>query len=344
VAVKRAPASLALALLLAAATPIPATPVTLHDPAAGELIDPAIAIEKLADGFGFTEGPVWMAKGGYLLFSDVPGNVIWKLVPGRKPDIYRANIAFDGPDIWRVGGMNSNGFPEDDPRRERFAMIGPDGMAVDRQGRLVFCSFAGRSIVRLEKDGRRTVLAERYQGERFNGTNDVVVKRDGAIYFTDTFGGLRERANDPRKEIAINAVYRWKDGALSRVVADMPSVNGLAFSPDEQFLYVNSGVDNSVNRYEVQPDGTLANGRRFLTLAGDPKTGVSDGMKVDIRGNVYITGPGGIWIVSPAGTHVATIAFPEKPINLAFGGSDRRTLFVTAHTGVYRLSVRVPGI
>lgn len=335
---------LAPSLLLAAAAPKPATPVTLHDTAAADLVDPATPIEKLADGFGFTEGPVWVAKGSYLLFSDVPGNVIWKLVPGRKPAVYRANIAFHGPDIWRVGGMNSNGFPEGDPRRERFAMIGPDGMALDRRGRLVFCSFAGRSIVRLEKDGRRTVLAERYQGQRFNGTNDIVVKRDGAIYFTDTFGGLRERANDPRKDIAINAVYRWKDGALSRVVADMPSVNGLAFSPDETFLYVNSGVDNSVNRYAVRPDGTLADGRRFLTLAGDPKTGVSDGMKVDVRGNIYITGPGGIWIVSPAGAHLATIALPEKPINLAFGGADRRSLFVTAHTGVYRLSVRVPGI
>ncbi|SBV32360.1 Galactose mutarotase family enzyme (fragment) [uncultured Sphingopyxis sp.] len=333
-----------LALALVAATPDRVTAIELHRPEAGELIDPAARIEKLADGFGFTEGPVWVATGGYLLFSDVPGNVIWKLVPGQKPVVYRANIAFDGPDIWRVGGMNSNGFPEGDLRRERFAMIGPDGMALDRQGRLVFCSFAGRSIVRLEKDGSRTIIAERYRGQRFNGTNDIAIKRDGAIYFTDTFGGLRERADDPRKEIAINAVYRWNDGVLTRVVEDMPSVNGLAFSPDERILYVNSGVDNSVNRYDVLPDGTLANGRRFLALAGDPKTGVSDGMKVDVRGNIYITGPGGIWIVSPAGGHLATIAFPEKPINLAFGGADRRTLFVTAHTGIYRVAVRVPGI
>ena len=333
-----------LALVLAAASPVPVPAVALHRPDAAELIDAAAPVEKLADGFGFTEGPVWIAKGGYLLFSDVPGNVIWKLVPGQKPAVYRAQIAFTGPDIWRVGGMNSNGFPEGDPRRERFAMIGPDGMALDRQGRLVFCSFAGRSIVRLEKDGSRTIIAERYRGQRFNGTNDIAVKRDGAIYFTDTFGGLRERADDPRKEIAINAVYRWKDGVLTRVVADMPSVNGLAFSPDERILYVNSGVDNSVNRYDVLPDGTLANGRHFLTLAGDPKTGVSDGMKVDVRGNIYITGPGGIWIVSPVGEHLATIAVPEKPINLAFGGVDRRMLFVTAHTGIYRIAVRVPGI
>jgi gluconolactonase len=340
----------ALALVLVTGTSGGASPaqerpaISLLQPEAATLIDPAARVELLADGFGFTEGPVWVPKGGYLLFSDVPGNVIWKLVPGRKAAVYRANIAFDGPDIWRVGGLNDNAFPEGDPRHEAFAMIGPDGLAIDRQGRIVFCSFAGRSIVRLEHDGRRSVLAERYRGQRFNGTNDLVVKRDGAIYFTDTFGGLRKRAADPRKEIPANAVYRWKDGAVKRVVDDMPSVNGLAFSPDERLLYVNSGVDNTINRYDVRPDGTLANGRRFLTLDGDPKTGVSDGMKVDSRGNIYITGPGGIWIVSPSGTHIATIAFPEKPINLAFGGPDRRILFVTAHTGVYRVPVRVAGL
>lgn len=320
-----------------------ASSVTLLNPIAATLVDPAAQVQKLADGFGFTEGPVWVAKGGYLLFSDVPGNVIWKLIPGQPPTVHRANIAFDGPDIWRVGGMNSNGFPEGDPRRERFAMIGPDGLALDRQGRVVLCSFAGRSIVRLERNGRRTVLADRYLGQRFNGTNDLVVKRDGAIYFTDTFGGLRQRANDPRKELPINAVYRWRDGSLSRVVEDMSSVNGLAFSPDEALLYVNSGVENTINVYDVRSDGSLVNGRRFLQLEGDREAGVTDGMKVDTRGNIYVTGPGGIWIVSPGGAHLATIHFAEKPINLAFGGPDRRSLFVTAHTGVYLVPVLIPG-
>ena len=336
-----------IALVVVAQAPAeerPVQAVTLLESRGAALIDPAVSVQRLADGFGFTEGPVWVARGGYLLFSDVPGNVIWKLAPGGKPIVYRANVAFDGPDIWRVGGMNDNAFPADDPRFERFAMIGPDGLALDREGRVILCSFAGRSIVRLEADGRRTVLADSYRGLRFNGTNDLAVKRDGAIYFTDTFGGLRQRAKDPRKEQPGNAVYRWKNGALAMVVSDMPSVNGLAFSPDERILYVNAGVDNYVNRYDVRSDGMLTNGRRFLTLEGDPQTGVADGMKVDIQGNVYITGPGGIWIVAPDGRHLATVTLPEKPINLAFGGADRRTVFVTAHTGIYSFRVRVAGL
>jgi gluconolactonase len=325
----------------AQATSAPA--VTLLRPDAANLIDPAARIERLAGGFGFTEGPVWVPKGGYFLFSDIPGNVIWKLVPGRAATVYRSNIAFDGPDLWRVGGMNDNAFPPDDPRFEQFAMIGPNGLALDLQGRVILCSFAGRSIVRIEHDGRRTVIADRYKGQRFNGTNDLVVKRDGAIYFSDTFGGLRKRANDARKEIPVNAVYRWQDGRLTQVVKDMPSVNGLAFSPDEKTLYVNSGVDNYINRYEVRDDGSLSSGYRLLSITGDPATGVSDGMKVDAAGNIYVTGPGGIWIVTPDAEHIATIRFPEKPINLAFGGTDGRTLFVTAHTAVYSLRVRVGG-
>jgi gluconolactonase len=223
-------------------------------------------------------------------------------------------------------------------------MLGPDGLAVDAQGRLILTTFAGRSIVRMETNGERTLLAERYQGQRFNGTNDVVVKRDGSIYFTDTFGGLRKRADDPRKEIQINAVYRWKDGKIDQLVTDMANTNGLAFSPDEKLLYVNASRDNYIHVYDVKSDGTLANGRMFADLRGHAVKGVTDGMKVDTLGNVYVTGPGGIWIITPAGQHIGTVHVPEVPINLAFGDDDRKSLYITAHCGLYRTRVKVAGL
>ena len=239
--------------------------------------------------------------------------------------------------------MNSNGFDKGDPRREEFPMIGPDGMTVDRQGRLIITTFSGRSIVRLEPDGTRTTIADRYEGKQLNGTNDVVVARDGAIYFTDTFGGLRLRDKDPRKELPYNAVFRWKAGSLTLLVSDMANTNGLAFSPDEKYLYANSGRDNYVRRYRVRPDGTLGEWTMFVDFRGATERGVTDGMKVDVRGNLYVTGPGGIWILDPGGKHLGTIRFPERPINMAFGGTDRRTLYVTAHTALYQVKVKIPG-
>jgi gluconolactonase len=201
-------------------------------------------IEKVAAGFGFTEGPVWDTRTSALFFSDLPGNVIYRYTPAdKKAAVFMYRAGFQGPDLWRWGGMNDNGRDEKDPRFEQFAMLGPDGLAIDRSGRLILCTFAGRSIDRIEKDGRRTVLADRYEGKRFNGTNDVVVRRDGSIYFSDTFGGLRQRDKDPRKELPYNAIFRWKDGKLTLLVADMPRTNGLAFSPDEKLLYLNGSTE-----------------------------------------------------------------------------------------------------
>ena len=171
-------------------------------------------------------------------------------------------------------------------------MIGADGLTLDRQGRLIIATFAGRSLMRIEENGQRTVLADRYEGKRFGGPNDVVVKRDGAIYFTDTYGAFRLREKDPRRELLFNAVYMWKEGKLTLVVKDMPSTNGLAFSPDEKYLYVNAGRDNYVNRYEVRGDGTLASGTLFFDMRKATGTGVTDGLRVDSRGNLYETGPG----------------------------------------------------
>src|SRR6266704_3007305 len=280
------------------------------DPALDALVSPDAKVELVKGGFGFTEGPVWVQKGnsGYLLFTDIPGNVIYKLTPqDGKASVYLSNVGYNGPEVWRWGGIQNNGRERTDPQFEEFAMIGADGLTLDRQGRLIVATFAGRSLMRIEQNGRRTVLADRYEGKRFGGPNDVVVKRDGAIYFTDTFGAFRLREKDPRRELDFNAVYMWKDGKLTLVVKDMPATNGLAFSPDEKYLYVNGSRDNYVNRYEVRADGMLANGKLFIDMSKATGTGVTDGLRVDTRGNLYETGPGGVWIVSTEGKPHGTI-------------------------------------
>jgi gluconolactonase len=184
-----------LASSFASAQPSTSKSVVRLDPALDALVSPDAKVELVKGGFGFTEGPVWVPAstsrkgGGYLLFTDIPGNVIYKLIPqDGKASVHLYNAGYNGPDIWRWGGLQNNGRERTDPQFEEFAMIGADGLTLDRQGRLIIATFAGRSLARLEKDGKRTVLADRYEGKRFNGPNDVVVKRDGAIYFTDTYG------------------------------------------------------------------------------------------------------------------------------------------------------------
>jgi len=322
------------------------------DPALDALVAPDAKVELVKGGFGFTEGPVWVQasksrkNGGYLLFTDIPGNVIYKLTPqDGKASVYLANAGYNGPDIWRWGGIQNNGRERTDSLFEEFAMIGADGLTLDRQGRVIVATFAGRSLMRVESDGKRTVLADRYEGKRFNGPNDVVVKRDGAIYFTDTFGGLRLRDKDPRKELEYNAVFMWKNGKLTLLIKDMPNTNGLAFSPDEKYLYVNGSRDNYVKRYEVLPDGTLANGKMFIDLSKDAtERGITDGLRVDVKGNLYETGPGGVWIISPEGKHLGTIRAPEQSTNIGFGDADRKTLYIAARTSIYKIRVSTPGI
>ena len=202
-----------MAILTAGLTPaqaqVPAgSPVIIQkDPALVELIDPNAKLEKIAGGFGFTEGALWVPSGrGYLLFSEMPGNVIYKWTPDGKISVYMEKCGYQDVDIWRVGFMQTNGKLKDEPGYEEFPMIGCNGLTLDRQGRLIIATWAGRSIDRIEHNGKRTVLAERYQGKRFGGTNDVIVKKDGTVYFTDGYGGLRLRERDPRKELDFNAV------------------------------------------------------------------------------------------------------------------------------------------
>ena len=322
-------------------------PIRRLDPALDALIAPDAKLELVKTGFGFTEGALWVPRGeaGYLLFSDIPANVIYMWNPlDDKVSVYLDHSGYTGRDIWRVGFMQTNGKDKSDPKFEEFPMIGSNGLALDRQGRLVIATWAGRSIDRIEWDGKRTVLADRYDGKRFGGTNDVVVKKDGAIYFTDGFGGLRHTTSDPRKELDFGGLYMLKDGKVSRVITDIPNTNGLAFSPDEKVLYANGSRDRYVKRYDVLPGDTLANGRMLIDMNSDPERGITDGLRVDINGNLWETGPGGVWIVTPDGEHIGTIPTPELSANVEFGDADRKTLYIAARTSIYKIRVKVPGV
>lgn len=343
--------SLSVALLAAAAATATAqssdTPVVRLDPALDALVSSDAKLELVRGDFGFTEGTTWVSEGssGYLLFSDIPANVIYKMSPdGKDLSVYVERSANSGLHPWRWGFIQNNGKDKSDPKYEEYPLIGSNGLALDRQGRLVIATWAGRSIVRMEKDGKRTVLADSYEGKRFGGPNDIVVKNDGAIYFTDTYGGLRLREKDPRKELDFNAVFMWRDGKLTLVVKDVPNTNGLAFSPDEKILYVNGSFDRYVKAYDVKPDGTVGNGRMLIDMHDEPARGITDGLRVDVKGNLWETGPGGVWIITPDGKHIGTIKTPELAANVEFGDRDHKTLYIAARTGIYKIRLNVAGI
>ena len=287
------------------------------------IVPRAARIEKLAGGFGFAEGPVWM-PGGYLLFSDIPHNVIRRWQPGGAVSVFREKSGFSG---------------------ERAGLAGSNGLTLDKQGRLVVCEHGNRRVSRLEKDGRVTILADRFEGKRLNSPNDAVYKSDGALYFTDPPYGLAKQDDDPAKELKFCGIYRLAGGKLQLLYQDLTRPNGLAFSPDEKYLYVaNSDAARKIwMRFEVRPDGTLANGKVFHDVTSQTADGLPDGMKVDRRGNVYGTGPGGVWVISPEGKHLGTIQPPEVPANCAWGDADGRTLYMTARTGLYRIRLNVAG-
>ena len=311
------------------------------DPALDSLVSADAKLDLVKNDFGFTEGVVWVDEGksGYLLLSDMYANVIYKVTPEGKVSLYLDHSGYTGYDIWRVG------MPQPDAnRKDVFFMIGSNGLALDRQGRLVIATWTGRSIGRIEKDGKRTVLADRYEGKRFGGTNDLVVKKDGAIYFTDGFGGLRGRDKDPQKELDFAGIFMWKDGKVTLAIKDIPTPNGLAFSPDEKYLYANGSQNRYLRRYGVQADDTLTNSQMLIDMNSDPAPGITDGLKVDTKGNIYESGPGGIWILSPDGKHLGTIRTPEFVANVAFGGPDNKTLYIAARTSIYRVRVNTPGI
>jgi len=303
------------------------TRIQREDPGLDAIIAADAKIEKLASGFLFTEGPVWVQDGSYLLFSDPNNNLIYRWSEEDGVSIYRTHSGYTGMNIGEYGQPGSN------------------GLTLDAQGRLTINEHGNRRVTRLEKNGQLTVLADHYQGKRLNSPNDLVYRSDGALYFTDPPFGLPRFFDDPRKELPYSGVFCLINGELKLVSADLTGPNGLAFSPDEKYLYVDNWDEKRkvIMRYEVHPDGTLSNGQVFFDATNEPGEDAWDGMKIDVRGNLYLSGPGGLWIISPEGKHLGTIVGPEHPHNLAWGGEDHKTLYLAAQTGLYRLTVNNPG-
>ena len=308
---------------LGAFEPVQAT-VERLDPALDVVVPKDVVFERVARGFQFTEGPVWVKEGGYLLFSDPNANAIYRWTPDGQVSVYRTKSGYAGVDVGEYGQPGSN------------------GLAIDAEGRLTVDEHGRRRVVRLEPNGAVTVLADRFEGKRLNSPNDLVYRSDGTLYFTDPPFGLPKYHDDPRRELPFYGVYALKDGKLSVVSKDLLGPNGLAFSPDEKFLYVTNWdpARKVVMRYDVRPDGGLENGRVFFDMGSAPESEALDGVKVDRNGNLFVSGPGGVWILSPAGKHLGTIRLPELPANFAFGGEDGRTLFLTARSSLLRMVVR----
>ncbi len=296
----------------------------VRSPKLHDLIAPDAADTRIAGGLGFTEGPVW--RGGALLFSDIPNK---RIVRWRR--------LAEGPELTTYATGMSN------------------GLTLDRQGQVLAAEHDGRRVSRVADNGTRTALAERFQDKRLNSPNDIVVKSDGTIYFTDppyaiqpsTPGMARPAgwwtAPIPGKEQPHNGVYRLTaQGTLDLLVADFALPNGLAFSPDESVLYVDDSAHKHIRAFDVHPDGSLANSRILLDMASEDP-GVPDGLKVDAQGNVFCTGPGGVWVCSAAGEFLGRIILPELPANLAWG-EDGSVLFLTARTSVYRLATQTRGV
>ena len=309
------------------------------DPALDALIAPGAKAELLkGDYFGAIEGPVWVdADGGYLLFSDMAANVIYKWTPAGQLSVFLEKSGYTGTDLNNVGGQYTNG-------RLHLLLIGSNGLTLDREGRLIIAGMTDRNVTRLEKNGMRTVRADRYAGKRLNSPNDLVVKSDGAIYFTETTSGIRGRDEGPAREIPFHGLYVIQDGMLRLLDKDPQGAapNGIAFSPDEKILYVNGGT--KITAYDVRNDDTLANPRVLIDTAVEKVAGNTDGMKVDRSGNIYFSGPGGVWIVSPQGRHLGTIVTPERVANLAFGGADSKTLYLAGGRSLWRIRVNTAGI
>ena len=268
-------------------------------------------IERVATGFQFTEGPLWCDEGRHLLFSDIPANRILQMTPEGRVSTFRHPS----------GHAN--------------------GLTHDREGRLIACEHSNRRVSRTETDGTVTVIAEHFDGRKLNSPNDVVVRRDGSVYFTDPPYGIQPHL----QEQPVQGVYRLPPDRehLALVAADFEGPNGLAFSPDEARLYIgDSSSRRHVRVFDVQADGNLANGRLFHDMRVKQR-GSPDGMKVDTCGRLYCTGARGVWVFDVDGVHMGTICTPEKPSNCAWGDEDRQTLYITAPTSVYRVRVNTPG-
>ena len=297
------------------------------DPALDRIVPAGAVVEKLAGGFQFTEGPVWHPD-GYLLFSDPNANTIYRWSPEGSVSVFRTKSGYSGFDIGRYHQPGSN------------------GLTLDGDGRVVINEHGNRRVTRLERTGKITVIADRYQGKRLNSPNDLVYRSDGTLYFTDPPFGLPKTFEDPAKELPFSGVYMVRNGQVTLLARELTGPNGLAFSPDEEYLYVGNWdlARKVLVRYEVAADGTLRNGKVFYDFTREPEPVALDGIKVDVEGHVYVSAPGGVWILSPSGTALGRIVLPEHDANFAFGDADGKSLYLTASTGLYRLRVGIPGV
>jgi len=313
------------------------------DPALDAIVPPDAKVERVAEGFEWTEGPIWIHS-GYLLFAAIHHNSIMKWVPGGGVATFLHPSGYQG----------AKPYPGPEP--------GSNGMTLDKEGRLTVAGHARRDVYRLESldaGAKLTVLVDRYRGKRLNSPNDLVYRSDGSLYFTDPPYGLPTQGDhDPLKDLPFNGVYRLPGAAslpagarpanskLQLVIKDLTRPNGIAFSPDEKYLYVSVSDPNHMvwMRYDVKPDGSVTNGKVFCSAAPSQGAGSPDGIKVDQEGNLYGSGPGGLWIISPEGKHIGTVTLPEKAANCNWGDADGKTLYITASTSVYRIRLKIPGV
>jgi gluconolactonase len=317
------------------------------DPSLDDIVAPDMTIEMLGDRFALTEGPVWVDEGqdGYLLFSDCAANVIYKWARNRPLSVFLERSGFTGNNPTQAGAQTVAG-------RVAILLIGSNGLALDPEGRLIVTAMTDRAVYRLEKNGTRTVLADRYEGKRLNGPNDVVVKSNGTIYFTDTRWGMRDADKSASRELPFNGFYRVKDDKLTLLGGDKDTPgaipNGITLSPDERFLYVTAGAGRTL-RYDILSDDGVANGRPFVDHG-------TDGLRVDRKGNLYSSSggtPGVIQITSPQGKPLGRLHLPQPAgeprarvcaTNMAFGDPDNRGLYITACTHLFKLRLKAPGV
>ncbi len=279
------------------------------NPAFSELISSDAKLDTVATGFGFTEGPMWDPS-GFLYVSDETINKIFRVYPDGK-------------------------------KQEVIALGDPDGNTFDRKHRLIDCASVLRAIIEVTPDGKYKILADKYEGKRLNSPNDVIIGPDGAIYFTDPTLDL---VAGEKQEIPFQGVYRLDEsGTLRLLTRDLGQPNGLAFSPDGKKFYVDDDDKKNIRVYDVASDGSLTNGRVFGEEPGGKGDGVPDGIKVDEKGNLFVTGPKGIWVWDAKGNHLGTIVMPEQPANLTWGDPQYDTLYITATTSVYRLKTKTRG-
>ena len=295
------------------------------DPGLDAIVPASATVEKVAGGFQFTEGPLWRPFEKRLWFSDVVGNVLRAVTPDGQVEVLIDHAA--GHSTAPAGSY-----------------VGPNGLLAEEGGTVLMAQHANRQIVRIGADRQTTVVVDRFEGKRLNSPNDCAYGPDGALYFTDPPFGLVGQDKDPAKELHFNGVYRFAGGHVTALVRDLGRPNGIAFSPDLRTMYVSNteATRKVLMAYDVSPEGTVANGRVFANGTADTAPGMPDGLKVDTRGNVYATMPGGIWVIAPDGHHLGTIRAPEVAANCAWG-DDGRTLYITAETSVYRIRLNAGG-